>query len=309
MTHQSDTRVVAIISAFRPPEDLPGRVRDLGSQVPHVVVVDDGSDDAGTNPVLHELESMGCTVVRMATNSGIAAALNTGIQVAIELFTPDFVLTLDQDSALDAGYIAAALSTFDKSKAEGVDAGLICAQSHNGLNVPLISPEAAFPEAFDPMQSGALIPLSTLRKVGLLDERLFIDFVDSEFNLRVRSHGLATLIGHGCNMTHALGQAQPMMLFKWHVSVLGVKRNVHTHAPFRVYYMTRNNIYLWRQYGARFPGWLLRRLGFQLQSDILRLLYGNNRKQQLHAFARGFWDGWHGRLGKMEPWLQLRINA
>lgn len=309
MTRQSDARVVAIISAFHPPEDLPERVVELNKQVAHTVVVDDGTDISHSSSILKELEGIGCTVVRMPENAGIAAALNTGIDLAIFNWSPDFVLTLDQDSALDPGYIAAALHTFAAAKAKGIDPGLISAQSHNGLNVPLLTKKAEFPEAFDPLQSGALIPVSTLKAVGMMDERLFIDCVDSEFNLRVRSHGLATLIGKGCNMTHALGQAQPMMLFGWHVTVLGIKRHVHSHAPFRVYYITRNSVYLWRQYGARFPGWLLRRLRFQLESDIFRLLYGANRKGQVHAWARGLLDGWLGRLGKIDPSLQQRISS
>jgi rhamnosyltransferase len=301
--------VVAVISAFHPPLDLPERVKQLNQQVVHTVVVDDGSDLQGTSPVLQELAELGCTVVRMPDNVGIAAALNAGIETALKDWSPDFVVTLDQDSALDDGYIAAALETYAAAHAGGIDVGLVSAQSHNGLNVPLLSRRARFPQAFDPLQSGAVIPVSTLKTAGLLDGRLFIDCVDSEYNLRVRSHGLATLIGKGCNMTHALGQAQPMMLFGWHVSVLGRKRHVHSHAPFRVYYMTRNNIHLWRQYGARFPVWLLRRLRFQVESDVFRLLYGANRKGQYRAFARGFLDGWLGRLGKIDPELQRKISA
>ncbi|KSU79122.1 rhamnosyltransferase [Pseudarthrobacter enclensis] len=309
MTHQSDPRVVAVISAFHPPLDLPERVKQLNQQVVHTVVVDDGSDLEGISPVLQELAELGCTVVRMPDNIGIAAALNAGIEAALKDWSPDFVVTLDQDSALDDGYIAAALETYAAAHAAGIDVGLVSAQSHNGLNVPLLSRRARFPQAFDPLQSGAVIPASTFKTAGLLDGRLFIDCVDSEYNLRVRSHGLATLIGKGCNMTHALGQAQPMMLFGWHVSVLGRKRHVHSHAPFRVYYMTRNNIHLWRQYGARFPVWLLRRLRFQVESDVFRLLYGANRKGQYRAFARGFVDGWLGRLGKIDPQLQRKISA
>lgn len=309
MTHQSDARVVAIISAFQPPEDLPRRVQALNQQVLHTVIVDDGSDAGGTNRVLRELEATDCTIIRMPANVGIAAALNKGIGVALHSWSPDYILTLDQDSALDAGYVSAALKTHTQAQARGIKVGLISAESHNGLHVPLLTKKAEFPEAFDPLQSGALIPVSTLKAVGMLDERLFIDCVDSEFNLRVRSHGLATLVGKGCNMTHALGQAQPMMLFGWHVTVLGLKRHVHSHAPFRVYYITRNSIYLWRQYGARFPGWLLRRLRFQLESDVFRLLYGDNRKGQIRAFARGWLDGWLGRLGKIDPSLQRRISS
>ncbi|MEO5316152.1 glycosyltransferase [Pseudarthrobacter sp. CC12] len=309
MTQRSDPRVVAVISAFHPPQDLPARVKDLNEQVVHTVVVDDGSDLDRNDIVLRALEDLGCTVLRMPVNVGIAAALNAGIQAAFEAWSPDFIVTLDQDSALDAGYVAAALATYAEAEANGIHGGLVSARSHNGHNVPLLRKRVRFPEAFDPLQSGAVIPVSTFKTVGMLDERLFIDCVDSEFNLRVRSHGLATLVGKDCNMTHALGQAQPMMLFGWHVTVLGVKRHVHSHAPFRVYYMTRNSIYLWRQYGARFPAWLVRRLRFQVESDFFRLLYGENRKGQYRAFLRGCRDGWLGRLGKIDAAFQRKISS
>ncbi|WP_285319957.1 glycosyltransferase [Pseudarthrobacter sp. lyk4-40-TYG-27] len=309
MTHQSDPRVVAVISAFNPPQDLPERVENLNKQVVHTFVVDDGSDVGRNDGVLRNLEDMGCTVLRMPENVGIAAALNAGIDQAFRAWSPDFIVTLDQDSALDEGYIATALDTYTEAQTSGVEVGLISAQSHNGIDVPLLSKRSRFPEAFDPLQSGAVVPVSTFRKVGMLDERLFIDCVDSEFNLRVRSHGLATLIGEGCNMTHALGQAQPMMVFGWHVTLLGIKRHVHSHAPFRVYYMTRNSIYLWRQYGARFPIWLVRRLRFQIESDVFRMIYGANRRGQYRAFIRGCFDGWLGRLGKIDPSFQQRITG
>lgn len=309
VTHQSDPRVVAVISAFHPPQDLSERVKQLNRQVVHTVVVDDGTDVERTNSVLQELEAMGCTVVRMRENVGIAAALNEGIDVALRAWAPDFVVTLDQDSALDDGYIAAALETYAEASADGIEVGLVSAQSHNGRNVALLSRRARFPQAFDALQSGAVIPVSTLRTAGMLDARLFIDCVDTEYNLRLRSLGLATLVGKGCNMTHALGKAQPMMLFGWHVAILGRKRHVHSHPPFRVYYMTRNNIHLWRQYGTRFPVWLIRKLRFQLESDVFRMLYGANRKGQYRALARGFRDGWLGRLGKIDPAFERKISA
>lgn len=309
MTHQSDPRVVAVISAFHPPQDLPQRVEKLNQQVVHTVVVDDGSDPQQTSSVLNALEALGCTVLRMPENVGIAAALNAGLDEALKAWSPDFLVTLDQDSTLDDGYIAAALATYAEASANGVDVGLVSAQSHNGRSVPLLVKRAAFPEAFDSLQSGAVIPVATLRTAGLLDERLFIDCVDTEYNLRIRSRGLSTLVGKGCNMTHALGQAQPLMLFGWHVRVLGRKRHVHSHAPFRVYYMTRNNIFLLRHYGAKFPLWMIRKLRFQVESDVFRILYGANRKGQCRAFARGFVDGWLGRLGKMDPSFQRKISA
>lgn len=309
MDDHSGAQVVAVISAFHPPQELPGRVRRLTQQVAHVVVVDDGSDPTGVDPCWADLEAAGATLLRLERNSGIAAALNQGIQTAITLWKPGFILTLDQDSELDIGYVAAALKTYSDATRSGIAVGLVAAQSHNKRDVPLLARSSVFQEAFDPLQSGAIIPLSTFEKVGMLDERLFIDCVDSEFNLRIRSHGMATLVGLGCNMEHALGHARPMTILGWHISVRGIKRHVHYHAPFRVYYITRNSVYLWRLYGLLFPGWLLRRLRFQMESDGFRLLYGPKRRQQIIAILRGFADGLRGHLGEIDAALKTRIGA
>lgn len=309
MDDHSGAQVIAVISAFHPPQELSGRVRRLTQQVAHVVVVDDGSDPTGVDPCWADLEAAGATLVRLERNSGIAAALNQGIQTAITLWKPGFILTLDQDSELDNGYVAAALKTYSDATRSGIAVGLVAAQSHNKRDVPLLAPSSGFQEAFDPLQSGAIIPLSTFEKVGMLDERLFIDCVDSEFNLRIRSHGMATLVGLGCNMEHALGHARPMTILGWHISVRGIKRHVHYHAPFRVYYITRNSVYLWRLYGLLFPGWLLRRLRFQMESDGFRLLYGPKRRQQIIAILRGFADGLRGHLGEIDAALKTRIGA
>lgn len=309
MNYQSQDRVAAVISTFHPPKGLPARVLELSRQVSGVFVVDDGSDLSATDEVIAELGRIGCRIIRMPTNSGIAAALNTGIEASIQEIDPDFIITLDQDSALDDGYVLKALEAYHKALSAGIKPGLVGAESHNNRDVPLMSRRDQFPQAFDPLQSGALIPVSIFRTVGLLDEDLFIDCVDSEFNLRVRSRGFTTLIGPGCNMIHALGDPQPMMVFGWHASFRGVKRYVHSHSPFRVYYMTRNNIWLWRKYGSRFPGWLFRRLRFQLESDIFRFLYGANRKKQVKAYVRGIRDGWNGQLGKIDPKLNEQISS
>ena len=290
-------RVAAVISAFNPPSDLVEKVQRLVEQVEHVIVVDDGSPAA--DPSVYEgLEAAGAVVLKQEENSGIAAALNAGIRYAARS-SPDFFLTLDQDSELDAGYVDRALDAFDKATSLGVPVGMVCAESHNEQPVMLQKAGVAHPEAFDPMQSGTLIPSATFDAAGLLDEELFIDCVDSEFTARIRELGLKAIVAPGCNISHAVGESRPMRLGTWHVTVGGQKRFVHSHAPFRVYYITRNGLVMYKRYLTKQPLWVLRRIGLEVVFYGVRVVYGPHRVRQIAAIILGIRDALAGRMGRI----------
>ncbi|MCQ1999251.1 glycosyltransferase [Arthrobacter zhaoxinii] len=293
----SQQRVAAVISAYNPPIDLIEKVKRLASQVERIIVVDDGSP-ADVTGVLQGLEAAGAVVLKQGSNTGIAAALNAGIRYAAES-APDFFLTLDQDSELDPDYVARALVAFTAATLQGVPVGMVCAESHNKQPVMLQKPGVPFPEAFDPMQSGTLIPAATFDAAGLLEEDLFIDCVDSEFTARIREMGLKAIIAPGCNISHAVGESRPMRLGTWHVTVGGQKRFVHSHAPFRVYYITRNGLVMYRRYLPKQPVWVLRRIGLEVVFYGVRVVYGPHRFRQIAAIAFGIRDALTGRMGRI----------
>jgi len=292
-------RVAAVISAYNPPSDLVEKVKRLADQVELIVVVDDGSP-AADPAVLEGLEAAGAVVIKQGHNSGIAAALNAGIRYAAEK-SPDFFLTMDQDSELDPGYVATALGAYGKAIGQGIAVGMVCAESHNGAAVMLQKAGVPFAEAFDPMQSGTLIPAATFDAAGLLEEDLFIDCVDSEFTARIRELGLKAIVAPGCNITHSVGDSRPMLVGKWHVTGGGQKRFVHSHAPFRVYYITRNGLVMYKRYLPKQPVWVLRRIGLEVVFYGVRVVYGPHRARQVAAIAFGIRDAFAGRMGRISP--------
>ena len=82
--------MIAVIPAFRPDDGLLRGVRSLSPQVEAVIIVDDGSP-AGSADLLDSAVATGVEVIRSTSNLGIAAALNTGIRLALERGA-DFVL-------------------------------------------------------------------------------------------------------------------------------------------------------------------------------------------------------------------------
>jgi rhamnosyltransferase len=299
--------VAAVIAAYAPPETLVETVRALLIQVPHVVVVDDGSpaDPAGTYA---RLASEGAVVVRQPANLGIAAALNAGIQLAETSWQPQFFLTLDQDSVITDGYVERALRTYAEGRKAGLDVGFVCAASYSGHPVPTVSGGGPFVHAFDPMQSGFVIPRSTIDRIGPFDEGLFIDGVDSEYTMRARSAGLSVLVGAGCDIAHDLGQRRPGLLLGRPVRLGGMDMSYNYHSPARVYYITRNGTILTLRYAAKAPGWAARRLVEELKAQLLRFSFSPGRSKLLRAAVRGFLDGVRGMTGRIPLDLERRIS-
>ena len=118
-------QTAAVVSLFNPDDGVLANAAALLAQVDAVVVVDDGSPRDPAR-ILAELETMGCRVVRLAENSGIAAALNAGITAALTAAAkPDYILTMDQDSLLDAGYVDALLAAAAAAGNAGVPVGMV----------------------------------------------------------------------------------------------------------------------------------------------------------------------------------------
>lgn len=297
--------VCGVVSAFNPGAENVANVSWLMRYVKHVVVVDDGSP-GDVSRALEEMERAGAVVVRLATNSGIARALNVGIREAIERWNPEWIVTMDQDSRFTGDYVASALATAQASHTPET-VGMVCAESHNHIPLPTWGSQEE-PQIFDPMTSGTLVRTSTFKDVGLFDEGFFIDCVDSEFNARLRERGLRALAGRGCNLEHSLGNARPMKILGWHARLGSKKLFIYYHAPFRVYYITRNSLILARRYALKQPAWVLRRIYMEIQSHVVRFGFGPNRKKHLVAATAGVRDALRQKMGKIDETLAARLR-
>ena len=270
-------------------------------QVGRVVVVDDGSPEE-FDDVLERSRETGAVILKLTINSGIAAALNLGLVYARDHLDPTWFLTMDQDSNLDPNYVISAIMTYDRARKESGPVGLICAESYNNEAARLLRRSDRSPEAFDPMQSGTLIHKEVVETVGLLNDSYFIDCVDSEYTLRVRAAGYRAIVGLGCNLRHALGEKKMATFFGREVTILGRKRSVPYHAPFRFYYITRNGLLLYSRYFRSHPTWIIRRIFLDLKFHAKPIIFGPQRAVQLLAFVLGSIDAILGKTGKISSW-------
>lgn len=130
--------------------------------------------------------------------------------------------------------------------------------------------------------SALLVPTGLLREVGLLDERFFIYYDDTDFVRRARNRGYRLWFVPAAVIYHQKG------------ATIGGPET-----PFGLYYLTRNRPCLIRKH-VRSP---LRRTIFWayfLSSRLMLLIryLAGGRRDLAAAMLRGLIDYWRGRMGK-----------
>jgi rhamnosyltransferase len=234
-----DVKIVAVVVTFFPEmELLQSLLESVSSQVDHVILIDNGTL---TEPQQRLLEQ-GAQMIRLPQNVGLAAAQNHGITIAQKLCA-DFVLILDQDSVPCGTMVEELTAAYNRLSFKYAVAAVGAAYSKDGgsfvrlsgLSLKRVDCPSDDVVAVDHLiSSGSLLNLSALTKIGLMNEKLFIDLIDTEWSIRAKHLGF-TLWGVGSAvMTHCLGERS--------MNVFG--RNLPIHKPFRYYYIIRNGMIL-----------------------------------------------------------------
>ena len=179
---------------------------------------------------------------------------------------------MDQDSQLPARFVRRLLDSWRDAESAGVRVGLVAPQKVTG------QPDQR--PGRPPIQSGQLIPVTTLRRVGDFDERLFIDGVDDDYALRCLDAGLALVVAEGLTIGHRLGATHE-------VTIAGRTVTLTRSAPFRYYYLTRNRLWLVRRNARRHPRWAVA----QAFGLLRHLVVVQTLVPDRHARADAVWRG------------------
>ncbi|WP_431821624.1 rhamnosyltransferase [Burkholderia sp. F1] len=256
-----EDRVAAVIVTYNP--DLPtlgAILAALGTQVDRIVMVDNGSRPDVAGPLAALAAQYDCVLDALGENAGIATAQNRGIERVRRLYEgvqPErqYVLLLDHDS-VPAGDMVARLVASDRQlrasgrrvgavgpvtidRRTGTHARFIVAGRFWLNRVPVVGTQHAVRRVDLLIASGTLVRVDVFDTVGTMDERLFIDHVDTEWCLRASHCGYGLFAVRDALLDHSLGdEVIPM----W----LGRRRDVFVHSPVRDYYMCRNTLLVLR---------------------------------------------------------------
>ncbi len=288
--------VAAVVTAFRPSPELIGNLESLLRQVASVVVVDDGGGP-GFDDIFAALAGAGAEVVRLDHNAGIAAALNAGIARARKTGTPEYILTVDQDSHLPVGYVQALRDAAAAARAAGVEPGLVSPARIHGNPVMRAGTRNGIALGKEPIQSGLLVPVATLEAIGGFWEELFIDLVDTEYYFRALNAGLPTVLA-AAEFDHSLGTMVDAAVFGRTIPVGGMPLKVRIAATWRYYYIFRNRVLVSRRYAARNPAWVAAGIWTDLRHLMVVTLLAPGRPARLASALRGIADGVRGRSGR-----------
>jgi len=280
------SRAIGVVFVTRNPDLDPlfAAVAECAKVSSRIVVVDNGSS-LETQAELATLREIHGVFLIAHQNVGIAAAQNEAIQhLAQESI--NYVLFFDQDTEIDIATIRQLFEVMEGLLADGIDVAAVGPTLGQAKATPGLQEEPFL------ASSGSLVPLSTLRVVGMFREEYFIDHVDKEWGLRAGQKGYRSFRLRNAVVPHEFAEQGR----EWR----GRKRRFH-YAPERSYYLVRNEILRWTdlelQGGERLRyGWIL------LKWSFMSLVAGERRIERSIAMLRGLADGLRGVAGKIgEP--------
>lgn len=279
--------IVAVIVAYHPPPDFPERVQAVAEEAERVIIV----DNAPPQDYAHMERMQRVEYIRNAHNLGVGAALNQGIRLALAA-QAQWVLLLDHDSVPVPGMAAAMLEALaeyaDPERIaliapDIVECGVDAPTSYlvaEGFRFRRVPAQQAHDTALMVITSGSLVRADALRELGPMAAHFFIDYIDHEFCLRMRAHGWRILIAPQARLRHRLGE-------KTAHSMLGARIVASHHGASRRFTIFRNRVWLWKRYGAAFPGFLAHDM-LAACFDLLRIVcYETDKAEKLAACLRG----------------------
>jgi rhamnosyltransferase len=275
IAYHPDAKVLTNLRAY---ESFPGSV--------YVIDNSEGQPDA----VARQIGALpGVKYFRDGVNSGVGARLNQACQLALSEGA-EWILTMDQDSYFDPALLRSYMNCAASFPGKAEVAMFGVAYGDTSMDADKCQPVAIH----QLITSGSLINLSLFSRIGPFDETLFIDGVDTDYCLKARMAGYRLICFGNIVLDHRIG------LVSQHRSLKsGALTPRSLHSPVRLYYMTRNYLYLRKKYKAVFPVDLA-----EHRKDVLvriknNLLYNKQRGAVLRYIVKGIWAYYRGDRNKL----------
>lgn len=287
----------AVVVTYHPEETtLRNLVNTLRESKVRVILAD--NTPQGPSPVVTALVS-DIELIYMHGNVGIAAAQNAGIRAALAQGA-EVLAFFDQDSRPDEELLPSLVAALGLPP-RGIVAP-VCIDIRSGAEYPPFrfnrwgwarpSPAAGLSAPIEAdliISSGSVAAVEVFSRAGLMDENLFIDYVDLEWCIRCRQAGISVRVLPSVAMPHAIGsqviKTGPFTTF--------------VHNPVRCYYRLRNALLLIRlRHVPRL--YVLHEVAAALFHHLLQWRYSQDRRQHMRLGWRGLVDGLRGVSGKLK---------
>ena len=270
-------KTYAGIVLYNPDIDrLRKNIESIKNQVFCVLLLDNNSG----NIDIIEKEFSYCTIIKNSKNMGIANALNQLFDRA-KRAGAEWLVTLDQDSIASSNLI----NNYEKHIEKNT--GMLCPRIVD-INMPYNTFDGTEVEyitnADEVITSGSMISVECWETVGKYDERLFIDYVDTEFQERVLRANKEIIRVCNSVLRHEVGKMDLHRIGPFRILC-------SNHSAFRRYYMVRNRLYYRRKYFGLLA--YIKESVRLLLGDIKIMLYEDDAINKIKASIRGRKDDKH----------------
>lgn len=278
-------------------------IKRLIDQDVFVIWVDNFSDNFKGFSELKGLNQSKIDLITLSENYGIAHAQNVGIEKAIQLGA-DSIVFFDQDSEIDEKFIHNLTTDYNTLREKGINVAAIgprFVDKKLGFYAPglivkktgLISKKdlknISQPEAVGMIiSSGSLIPVHALKDIGLMNQDLFIDYVDTEWCLRALKKGYQIYISDKATMYHSVGEST--------ITLFG--RTCPVHSAHRRYYRVRNLFLMMRMSHIR-KLWIVSMIINNIIAQIILFITQKKKFSYMYYFILSIIDGLKGKKGSL----------
>jgi rhamnosyltransferase len=279
--------IAAVVILYKPARNIIDNILSYCPLVQTVYIIDN-TENPYKEIINHISQLPNCIILYDGENDGIAKRLNQASALAKRAGF-SWLLTMDQDSAFSnqsiGVYFNCIESYFQKTETAvfGVQFILPELQSDNCNAV----------KTNRLITSGSIINLDLYSIIGGFNEKLFIDEVDSEYCYRSILSGYQVIQFKNIFLLHHLGTISQ------HISFKNLKQSARSlHSPVRMYYMTRNFLYIHKKYRNHFSNDISAGKKALLNSIKNNLLYNKKRLPVIIYIAKGVFDFIFKRMGK-----------
>lgn len=276
-------KICGVVVLYNPDDSVVINIQSYIDEIEKLIVVDNSEK---TNNFFQGSEKI---VYRwMGGNIGLAAALNYGCNLALEMKF-DYALTMDQDSFFDKGALQNLKEYIgDASIVAPNVRSLYWDNKDNCEKQAFIQyPMSQITDRNWVMTSGCVMSLSDYKEVGGFDDKLFIGHIDIDIGIKMRMHDKKIVVVGNSILNQHFGNSQPRKIL-W--------KTVHPSfaSPVREYYIFRNQVYLEKKYGKKAK----KLIEVYLWKFVVKAILFEDRKlTRLKMMIEGVRDGKNNVMG------------
>lgn len=235
-------KIAAVVVWYNPRIDDVDNIKSYEEDVDIVIVVDN-SPEKNVEAVNRVKKNYKVKYCDMGRNIGLSKALNYGCEKAIcEECT--HVLTLDQDAYFEGDSVANMRKYFEENCFSAIGPQIRTMIYRNGELVKNNEIKSGTENEWI-ITAGMLFDLSDWRSVGKFDDKLYIEFIDVDYCLKLIINKKEIGICPFALLNIQQGNAEEH-------NILGRKVYSNNANPLRTYYLFRNCFYLKRKYGKKY---------------------------------------------------------